>query len=299
MTPQRKSDDDMNTPVEAKFAGVCDSRLSTLSEVDSNHDKSIAPLAAATAQMFYLGSGCKIDNSKNLHLTSRYLRDVSIGGHRLCTYTKSDFGRFLSQPCAVAGWTAVLVGPRHVLTAAHAIDVSKARGHYLVFGRTTNAPHVEFNGSEIIVKQGDYYQVNSLLAYVNSGNTDWALLELVSTPDIRPLDVRPWKPGVNGITLGHPLGLPMKTSDFKPDSQRPAVLPYQISVDNASAGSGTPVFQEGHVVGVIRGDADIDKECLVRHGNLLCLDPAFRTCDVLQPFTPSQKFAQTLPEIFG
>jgi hypothetical protein len=282
-------------PFKAEFTGLCESRLSTLSDVSANSG-SLGPLAAATAQMVLQSGAIRVDDNKSLHIPIMPLRDVVIGRHRLCPDTKSDFGQFLDQP-SIRGSTATLVGPRHVITAAHCIVPSEIIRHRFVFGRTADAAHCEVVDKEIVVRKGHYSTAKRLLGYVCTDEVDWAVLELFAdVENVQPLPIGRWNPTLSALCLGHPLGLPLKQANVEPIEM--ALPPnYRIAIDNGSGGSGAPIIQGGALVGVLRGEAVVSPESIVEQRG--CLDPYRHPCAVAQPFTPSIHFASALPRLFG
>ena len=197
-----------------------------------------------------------------------------IDGYPLYQDTKSDLCEFFDQ-LTVRAATATLIGPKCILTAAHAvmpIDV-RSRNTYFVPYRTND--HRDFGGRRIghtlHIPKHAYYRVKRICAIATKDErklgVDWAVLELEDEPQmITPIPVgKPILPGDpdNRIyTLTHPLGLPLKYSAVAPSKDRNNQATYsRVLSDFGSGSSGAPMLayntktQATTAWGVITGKA--------------------------------------------
>jgi hypothetical protein len=297
--PSERPASDAISAAERSRDGICDSKLTELYDAESLAPGSgLRLVASAVAQMITTDDGpTRVNSAKQLEVPYLPLRDLSIGGYPLCPNSNSDFIQFLDHTCIV-GSTAVLVGPRHVLTTAHSVRTDHIVAHKFVFNRTTNAKHVvvDKQDKKLIVPAGSFYTARRLVAYIETPFADCAVLELYrDVTDIAPLGIGRWRPTLAADYFGHPLGLPLMYAEIQPQAADPARVPsYLVAVDAGSGGSGSPIIQSGEVVGVIRGLARIDPDDVTEQH---CLAP--KKCSCPQPFTPASYFAPSLSGIIG
>jgi hypothetical protein len=277
--------------------GLYDPATSNLRDIEEAEH--LATQARAVAQMVILGGRTRVDSGGLLHLPFRPLAALRIGGHRLCPGTTSNFGKYKDQRC-VNGSTATLIGPHHVLTVAHFVRFDRMIGHHFVFDRRPTASvQVDEGPGELIYPPGSYSSAKRLVAYGHAGEVDWAVLELYRPVEgIEPLSLGVWDPHVAAHVVGHPLGLPLKCADIEA-IERTAPLRYRVDTANASGGSGSPIVQDGRVVGVLSGDAGVSREMIVERDAGTCLDPARDRRFRPQPFTPASFFAPCVTNIIG
>jgi hypothetical protein len=281
--------------------GICDSKLTTLVDAESL-SAPLSLIGRAVAQMISTdGGSARIEPGTGLHVPYVLLRDITIGLHRLCPNTDSDFKSFMDEACIEAS-TAVLIGPRHVLTTAHSVRIHRIISHQFVFNRTKTASHVRNDdaASKAVIPPESFYTARRLVAYAKTQISDWAVFELDRDVEgIEPLGIGRWKPTANAHCFGHPLGLPLKYAEVHPTGSSGASPTYLIGVDAGSGGSGSPIIQSGEVIGIIRGAARIDSQSITTHADQPCIDPALSNCSCPQPFTPSSYFAPCIPDITG
>lgn len=286
----------MSTQIHNKShaTGFCDVRSSALTQPDAD----LAQFKSSIAQLVFRTGAITLDDQRNLIVPVVPLRELPIGIHRLCPDTNSALGAWLDAP-TIRGYTAVLVGPRHVLTAAHCIAPDMLMHHHFIFGRTDDSDLAPQNGRELVVPKVRYHVAKRLLGMGRDERLDWALIELFDDVDAKPLPLGRWRPERPGHTLGHPLGLPLRQASITPLDTRPPTPNYFVEVDSGSGGSGSPIIQDGAVVGIISGAAFVTDEMLSTHGEGPCIDPSLSNCTTEQPFTPTSPIDAMFPHIFG
>lgn len=297
---------DHATAVARAGGAVSDSKLSKLQEVRTRTGGPSPQVTRAVAQMIVTDGGrTHVDEQDRLHLPYVPLNELALGKHHLCADAKSDFNAFAAQPC-ISGSTAVLISPRHVLTAAHAVMVNRIVAHQFVFDRTLDATHLRDDpeNKEFVVERPYYSTARSLVAYVKTPYHDWAVLELYDEVEhdgvpIQPLGLGRWNPTQRADFVGHPLGLPVKYADVQPTQVAGNQTPnFLVDVDNASGGSGGPLIQSGMIVGIMRGAAKLDPMTVIEHNGHKCVDPTLGVARP-QPFTPVSSFADCLSHLIG
>jgi hypothetical protein len=281
--------------------GICDSQLATLRDAETISAR-LRTVGRAVAQMISTDGGSSGIDKGHLHVPYQPLRDVCIGNHRICPNTESDFKPFMDQTCVEAS-TAVLIGPRHVITTGHSVRIQHIISHQFVFNRTASASHVYANTStrQWEIPPEHFYTAYRLVAYANTPLADWAILELDRDVEgIKPLDIGHWRSTAKADFFGHPLGLPLTYARVHPLLTSGPTPNYLIDTDAGSGGSGSPIIQSGKVVGIVRGAARIDSEAITSDGlGGRCIDPKRSSCRCPQPFTPARYFAPCVPDIAG
>lgn len=181
--------------------------------------------------------------------------------------------RFAGQPRA-AHCTAFLVGPDLVATAGHCVQSQEqCAATNVVFGFTADA-----NGgnARTTVPASAVYGCVDLIAQTFSGgprDDDWALFRVDRLVTGRsPLAVR--RSGAVSssaalVTIGHPLGLPLKVATNGAVRENELTLPkFGTNLDASPGNSGSPVIDRatGLVEGVLSSGPTPEWQTVVRNG---------------------------------
>lgn len=167
----------------------------------------------------------------------------------------SEAVRFAHQASA-AGATAFVVGPVHVMTAAHCIDRNMLDETRFVFGY-----RVEEGGStRLHVPDAWVFRAKALIEWQYEPTTgrDWAIVEVDRPIGRAPLRLRydqPVRMEETVYYLGHPRGLPMKYGGIAQVIDLGTDVFFRANIDSFKGASGAPVFDADHrVVGIhVRG----------------------------------------------
>lgn len=227
-----------------------------------------------------------------------------VDGYCLYQDTKCDLRKFFDQ-FTVRAATATLIGPKCILTAAHAVmpvDV-RSRNTYFVPYRTNDRR--DFGGRRVghalRIPNRAYYRVRRICGIATKDERkrkiDWAVLELEDEPrGVTPIPVGPLPPPKDPkshlYTLTHPLGLPLKYSEVKPTKGNAGKLNFsQVLSDFGSGSSGAPMLyydedtKTTRVWGVISGSAKFGLKDIEPTRSGKTINPSSGDCSTPQPVT--------------
>lgn len=169
--------------------------------------------------------------------------------------------RFLEQP-VIAGCTAFLVSPKHIVTAGHCISDHTCRSGLYYWLFDYHMPSTgEFNPKQ---PKENFVSCKRVIKRVYSKTTgaDYALIELKKEVKGRtPLKFRTEGAVATGedlVIIGHPTGLPTKIADGATVSDTGEYF-FKANLDSFGGNSGSPVIntRTGEVEGIlVRGLKD-------------------------------------------
>lgn len=214
--------------------------------------------------------------------------------------------RFAKQPSGPFA-TGFLVGPKHMMTAAHAVVNDKSERFFeelpceeisIVFDYALKTEADDLSQ----VSKPNYYQCKKVLQReITWMDKDYALIELDrEVKGRKPLQFAPTneiKPDTPTLTIGHPHGLPMKISGNSQirslDKDR-----FSMNSDVSGGNSGSPVFNAitMKVLGIhVSGEVDFDRSRGCKMPKI-CKDDE---CWGSWAYRPPQSFLDSLPQYFS
>lgn len=230
----------------------------------------------------------RIDRNMLKGWTFNRIWELKIEGESLAEKGVCKEERFSEQP-SIAGCTAFLVSPKHILTAGHCISNQTCGNgrYYWLFDY-----HMSKDGAfDPRKSKHDYVSCKKILKRVLDPQThlDYALIEIKEEVRNRePLPVR--QEGVIGVgeslvVIGHPSGLPTKIADNAEVREVNDIF-FKANLDTFGGNSGSPVIntKTGLVEGIlVRGAQDYveDTEARCNRPNYFPDEVAYESATII------------------